>query len=87
MSYLTRTVKYLFDNYIPPMPGSFISTPVVPQEQEYGYYPAKPGLLLNNGRYEVSRMLGSGQSSSVFLVRDLESDIDDDTIGKGSALF
>jgi hypothetical protein len=85
MSYVTRTVKYLFDNYMPPILGS--STPVIPQEQEYGYYPAKPGILLKNGRYEVSRMLGSGQSSSVFLVRDLESDIDDDTIGKGSVLF
>jgi hypothetical protein len=37
----------------------------------YGYFPASPGLTLKDGRYEVLRMLGSGQTSSVFLVRDL----------------
>lgn len=39
-------------------------------EQHYGYFPARPGLILDQ-RYEVSRMLGSGQMSSVFFVRDL----------------
>jgi hypothetical protein len=38
--------------------------------QGYGYFPARPGLILNEC-YEVLRMLGSGQTSSVFLVRNL----------------
>jgi hypothetical protein len=40
-------------------------------DQGYGYFPGSLGAILNR-RYEVSRMLGSGQSSSVFLVRDLQ---------------
>lgn len=39
--------------------------------QGYGYFPASPGLTLKHGCYKVLRMLGSGQTSSVFLVRDL----------------
>jgi hypothetical protein len=40
-------------------------------EQGYGYFPAIPGQFLKDGRYVVSRMLGIGQSSSVFMVREL----------------
>jgi hypothetical protein len=40
-------------------------------DQGYGYFPASPGLVLKNGRYEVVRMLGIGQKSSVFMVHDI----------------
>lgn len=60
-------------------PTSTVSTSSVPKlaltvEQGYGYFPARPGLTLKDGRYEVSRMLGISQLSSVFLVRDLGAD-------------
>lgn len=38
----------------------------------FGFFPAYPGLLLNDGRYEVVRMLGLGQFSSTILVADLK---------------
>lgn len=43
-------------------------------EQGYGYFPAIPGQFLKDGRYKVSRMLAIGQSSSVFMVRELVED-------------
>lgn len=51
---------------IPPIPRLALTA-----EQGYGYFPATPGLTLKDGRYEVSRMLGSGEMSSVFLVHDV----------------
>lgn len=42
-------------------------------EQGYGHFPARPRLVLKDGRYEVVRMLGRGRTASIFLVRDLET--------------
>jgi serine/threonine-protein kinase SRPK3 len=39
-------------------------------EQGYGYFPARGGLLLNDGRYEIVRKLGRGQFSTTWLVSD-----------------
>jgi len=39
-------------------------------EQGFGFFPARVGLLLNNGRYEILRKLGRGQFSSTWLVSD-----------------
>ncbi len=39
-------------------------------EQGVGFFPAYPGLLLNNGRYEIMRKLGEGQFSTTWLVTD-----------------
>lgn len=39
-------------------------------EQGFGFFPARPGLLLNDGRYEVLRKLGRGQLSSTWLASD-----------------
>jgi serine/threonine-protein kinase SRPK3 len=36
----------------------------------FGFFPARPGLLLNNGRYEILRKVGRGQFSSTWLVSD-----------------
>jgi hypothetical protein len=38
--------------------------------QGFGFFPARPGLLLNDGRYEVLRKLGRGQFSSTWLASD-----------------
>jgi serine/threonine-protein kinase SRPK3 len=56
------------------VPTSNIPKLALTVEQGYGYFPARPGLTLKDGRYEVSRMLGISQLSSVFLVRDLGAD-------------
>lgn len=37
-----------------------------------GYLPARPGMLLKNGRYEVIRKLSYGMSSSTWLVFDAQ---------------
>ena len=37
--------------------------------QGFGFFPARPGLLLN-GRYEIMRKLGRGQFSTTWLVHD-----------------
>jgi len=60
----------------PPLtiPTSSVPKLALTVEQGYGYFPASPGLTLKDGRYEVSRMLGISQLSSVFLVRDLGAD-------------
>ena len=38
----------------------------------FGYFPAYPGLKLDQNRYEVIRKLGYGPRSSVWLVVDAE---------------
>jgi len=40
------------------------------EEQGFGYFPARIGMLLNNSRYEVLRKLGWGPHSSTWLVSD-----------------
>ena len=39
-------------------------------QQGCGFFPARIGLLLNNGRYKILRKLGRGQYSSTWLVSD-----------------
>ena len=39
-------------------------------DQGFGFFPARAGLLLNGGRYEILRKLGRGQFSSTWLVFD-----------------
>jgi hypothetical protein len=39
-------------------------------EQGFGFFPARAGLLLNNGRYKILRKLGRGQSSTCWLASD-----------------
>jgi hypothetical protein len=59
-----------------PSPGSpeMSISLALTSEQGYGYFPAIPGQFLKDGRYKVSRMLAIGQSSSVFMVRELVED-------------
>lgn len=76
VSLITRAYNRIFRRALIPGSLTHMSTSSVPlaltAEQGFGYFPARPGLTLNE-RYEVSRMLGSGQKSSVFLVRDLKA--------------
>lgn len=70
--FFTRTFNFIVRNI--PMPAQISFTPLVlTADQGYGYFPARPGLILKGGRYKISRMLGIGQTSSVFLVRDLKA--------------
>jgi len=39
-------------------------------DQGFGFYPARAGVLLNNGRYKILRKLGRGQYSTTWLVSD-----------------
>ena len=39
-------------------------------DQGFGFFPARAGLLLNNGRYEILRKLGRGQYFTTWLVSD-----------------
>jgi serine/threonine-protein kinase SRPK3 len=39
-------------------------------DQGFGFFPARAGLLLNNGRYEILRKLGRGQYFTTWLVFD-----------------
>eukprot|EP01062_Namystynia_karyoxenos_P002730 TRINITY_DN1096_c1_g2_i1.p1 TRINITY_DN1096_c1_g2~~TRINITY_DN1096_c1_g2_i1.p1 ORF type:complete len:1013 (+),score=244.87 TRINITY_DN1096_c1_g2_i1:124-3039(+) len=41
-----------------------------PRYQRDGYLATMPGVLLNNGRYELLHRLGDGQSATVWLARD-----------------
>lgn len=43
-----------------------------PASEGFGYFPAFPGLKLDQNRYEVVRKLGFGPRSSVWLVTDTE---------------
>jgi len=38
----------------------------------FGYFPSYPGQRLNNGRYEITRKLGYGPRSSVWLALDTQ---------------
>ena len=40
------------------------------EEQGFGFFPARLGMLLNNSRYEVQRKLGIGRYSTTWLVSD-----------------
>ena len=42
--------------------------------QGFGFFPGSPGLTLKNGSYEIVRKLGSGQSSSTWLIENLGSE-------------
>ena len=42
------------------------------QQDGFGYYPARLGDLLNDGRYEIIGKLGWGQHSSTWLVADVK---------------
>ena len=57
-----------------PPAGVNISFPEEPLHlsggQGFGFFPARAGLLLNGGRYEILRKLGRGQFSSTWLVFD-----------------
>ncbi|KDR77473.1 hypothetical protein GALMADRAFT_65701 [Galerina marginata CBS 339.88] len=44
-----------------------------PSEQGCGFFPARHGLLLNDGRYKIMRKLGRGQYSSTWLVSDSQA--------------
>jgi hypothetical protein len=75
MSYFSQAIDYFLHYFTTPSPGSpDISVLALTAEQGYGYFPAIPGQFLKDGHYQISRMLGIGQSSSVFMVRDLEED-------------
>ena len=41
-------------------------------EQGFGFFPARLGLLLKDGRYELLRKLGRGKYSSTWLVIDTQ---------------
>ncbi|KAF9514809.1 hypothetical protein BS47DRAFT_1328588 [Hydnum rufescens UP504] len=41
-------------------------------EQGAGFFPARPGLVLDDGKYRILRKLGWGQHSSVWLVHGLQ---------------
>jgi hypothetical protein len=72
MSYLSQAISYIFHYFTTPAPG-VPGSPVLLKltaKEGYSYFPATPGLSLKDGRYKVSRMLGLGQFSSVFMVRD-----------------
>ena len=43
-----------------------------PAPEGFGYFPAFPGLKLDQNRYEVVRKLGFGPRSSVWLASDVE---------------
>jgi hypothetical protein len=60
----------------PPAP-SILNTKAFPEEhlslsgkEGAGFFPATPGLPLNDGRYKIVRKLGRGQFSSTWLASD-----------------
>jgi len=40
------------------------------EEQGFGFFPARLGILLDSSRYEVQRKLGRGRYSTTWLVSD-----------------
>ena len=43
-----------------------------PASEGFGYFPAFPGLILDQNRYEVVSKLGFGPRSSVWLANDVK---------------
>ena len=74
LSLFFRVYRTFFSQ--PPAP-SIPNTKAFPEEhlslsgkEGAGFFPATPGLLLNDGRYKIVRKLGRGQFSSTWLVSD-----------------
>lgn len=42
----------------------------IPAHEGYGYYPARIGECLSDGRYDVVRKLGWGRDANVWLAKD-----------------
>jgi len=59
----------LFNRTMSPFPEEPLD---LTREQGAGYFLARSGMLLKDGRYRIIRKLGYGSRSSVWLVDDLQ---------------
>ena len=69
---LFQVVNINHDLYISLVPTTMSIFPEEPLNDVCGYYPAYPGLMLQNGKWKVLRKLGYGLRCSVWLAQDLE---------------